>query len=276
MQYRSNSTLILLCILTLLTGCNQFQSSFVSDLDHPHPDPLDYAKYNRVAFEGEPRAIEHQANDFDTLRRLYEDGYASLGSSNFEDQLQSKSHLLEQAKLIKAEVATYFIDYLRTETVFHKRTEKEPEDTYIRTRYRDEYGYYYTSSHITSHKTHVTYEPETYSLYHHSAICWTKRASPPILGAWLDELTTLDLNTNNIQGGVKVLATIKSSPAWSARIIPNNIITHINNTPINRVTQANMLLKENAGQTITLTIITNNQTKTVEAELNTAPPSPMD
>lgn len=229
-------------ILSFISCTNPFIRHYI-DLTDNKILPLDSMI---ISYDGDPKII--WTNHFDKKAyEIEENGYIAIGISKFNDSVPpfpgwrgiNSAHVedpwaFDAAKEKHAELVLISRDYNRTRT------------SYL---FQD-----------------ISGESSTRHLFHkHIALFWSK-SKPTALGVRLRDITIGERQRIGSNKGCAVFIVRKDSPAYHGNIIPNDIITHIDNKHVRDKIDAAETLLSKAGTIVTLTLVRGNTviTKTVE------------
>lgn len=98
--------------------------------------------------------------------------------------------------------------------------------------------------------------------------------NPATLGVYVSDIHQDNSNYDEIAGGALIVDIIKNGPAHRAGLIPNDIITSLNNTPILSSKQlVEEMKKYSSSDTVKLKILRNGKVKTIKVKLYQNPNS---
>jgi len=247
-------------------GTSGYIASFESAVDDPHPPIEAYPEYDLRAYEGEPK-IRREAVTEDTFIRLLEEGFVLLGTSQFNGPREGDAGLREQARRIGAEVVVADATYARTETGVTPVTRYYPHTYHRQGSIRTDSGQRRVSEFVTVYSAQTEYIPYSTAQYDHFAAYWTRPLRPPILGARCAELTPEERKDVGRNQGVKVIASVRGSPAWNANLMPGDIILDLNDQRISGLSDLREAVERHAGETVTLTILRDGEPREMQAAL---------
>jgi hypothetical protein len=230
--------------ILLLSGCGASRSGVASGPgpygQYYHSKLLDTA--NVIYSTEEPQLLAGSNPEADILKMM-ENGYALLGYSAFTGPQANTSQAIEQAKRIQADKVIVYSNY--RETISGARPITIPD---IRTSmssgqstafgsafgsggYATGYTTAFGTGTTTSYGTRTIYKPYEISRFDQIATYWVKERHS--FGAIVIDLP-LDLRQKiGSNKGVVVVSLVKPSPAFSADILPGDVIKKINNVEIN-------------------------------------------
>ncbi|MGA2555030.1 MAG: PDZ domain-containing protein [Verrucomicrobiota bacterium] len=220
----------------------------------------------------------------DEALRFVARGLIRIGIASFTGPAGSREQAIEQAVKVGAEFVLIGGEYSRTAQVTLPSLSVQPGQTYT-TQERGTmtgstfqgantafgYGSYSGSSTTTTPPTFQTqYTPLQIPIYSQVAMFW-RRAKPAIFGAQFapipdDVRAKLERNA-----GVYVAAIVEGSPAFKANVLRGDVIIQFANTPVDTVQNLLDIMPSYAGQKVSLILIRDTRTLTLEAQLNEAP-----
>lgn len=150
-----------------------------------------------------------------------EKGYFLLGYSHFYDYAENDSSAQSFAEELNAELLILSRQYVgeiqRMETVF---TDELCGFSHVHTR-RGRYAF------VPHYHTRAQTIPQTYNLFNTYAFYLCKGTSDRV-GLFLREMNSAEKQKVETNRGAVVIATLKSSPAYHAELLPNDIILKCN------------------------------------------------
>jgi hypothetical protein len=223
----------------------------------------------------------------DETKRFLERGFVRIGVASFSGPAGTRKQVIEQAVKVGAEIVIIGSEFSHAMQGVRPSLSLQPGQTYT-TQERGTmtantlqggnnafaYGSYAGSATTTTSPTVQTqYTPYQIPIFSQVASFW-RRAKPGIFGASFAPIpeemrAKLERNT-----GVSVVAIVEGSPAFKANIIRGDVIIKVANKPVDTVQELMDALLSYAGQKVSLTIIRDTKTLTLEVQLNEAPETP--
>lgn len=202
-------------ITLFLVGCsNAYKENFV-----PISSLSWYQPITPMQGQDSPKLIK--INDKVDLAVWLEKGYFLLGYSHFYDYSEDDSSAKNFAQELNADLLILSRQYVgevqKLETVF-------TDDFCGFSHVRSHRGHYVVVPH---YHTHAQTIPRTYNLFNTYAFYLCK-GSADCIGLFLREMTSSEKQKTETNRGVVVVATVNSSPAYRAELLPNDIILRCN------------------------------------------------
>ena len=262
---------ILPTLLVLLTGCQSgYSRFFTSAVTEPHPPIAEYAKYNLVAYAGEP-VVQYELFNEELGRRLLEDGFVPLGESSFSGPMEDEGALIAQAKRIGAELVIASSQYERTAAGAIPLTTYTPQTF-------NSSGTVYTNSGWATYSgtswgtvSQTTMMPYSVDRYYHGASYWTRNARPRIFGGYVDELSIEDRRQVGANDGVRLIAAQRDSAAWKANLLPGDILLAIDGQPVKSTRDWAEKIEQSAGKAVAITVSRGSERRDIVVRLNPKP-----
>jgi len=272
MSARLKGCLIIALLAAGPAGCANYQQTryFRSAIDKTHPSLENYPLYNLKAYEGEPE-IRNTKITPDLAFQLIENGYVLLGESNFVGVLENEKAIRYQARRVGAKLVLFHAEHAETISGQIPITTYSPQTTYHSGVFNSTYGQSTFSGSSTCYVPNTMYMPYTIRLYNQYTSYWTKRLKPPLLGALFAHLTAAERCWLQQNRGVKIVACVTGSPAWQAKLLPNDIILAVDGQDISGVNHLLEVLVSKAESKITLEILRSGIRQYVNLKLNPDP-----
>jgi hypothetical protein len=242
----------------LLVGCANPFVKFYQD----RTGGVDLAKSPAVILAtGEPKMFSGADKETDYLRML-ENGYNLVGFSSFNGANVNFNDALTQAKAIHAETVLIYWKHTETRSGVMPLTLPDTQTsttTFSGTAFGSGgYGNYSGTANTTTYGTRTTYIPYSVDRYDYFASYWITM-KPPIFGVHTRDLTPEIRQKLGSNKGVYVFAVMRNSPAWSADVLKDDIITKISNVEILDKSSFSKAVGENRGKKATVEILRNGQ-----------------
>ena len=256
---------IIFCLL--LVGCANPFAQFYQDATNG----FDLTKSPIVVLPtGEPKMFQGSDQEAD-YQRMLEDRYGLVGYSSFNGANVNVDNALAQAKMVHAEIVLICSKHTGTRSGVAPLTLPNTQ-TSTTTMSGSAigsggYGTFSGTAHTTAYGTQTTYIPYNIDRYDYFASYWIK-LKPPVFGVHTRELTPELRQKIGSNKGLYVLAVIRNTPAWSADILKNDIITKISGTEIIDKPSFSKAVKENTGKKVTVEILRDGKRITKEIMLD--------
>jgi PDZ domain-containing protein len=227
-----------------------------------------YDKREKLPLKGDPILYAGSGDWVDDYRRMIAQNFILLGTSGFESGPIGSEAALTLAKMIGAQVVLIDRRYADNNTKsipFGARLQvsKDTSDTAV------------SSSNIKNNPAtnnlgngeEATFIPPIIANPDYGAQFWA-RAKIPVFGANFLNVGKTDGDNGNTETGVKIYLIIRNSPAHHGNVRINDLITHVNGTPVINVENFMEVIAENAGNEIILSVIRVNRKMTLPVRLN--------
>ena len=258
----------LIFISLILTGCSSGYKSFYKPAQGATPQVI---AAGRASLPVATPALEHTSDtNADSILSDYaKRGYLMIGSSIFNSgKDESDSSALEQGQSVGADLVLILNPkYTGTVTTTVPITTPTSTTSYTNSN-ATAYGSggvvnAYCNSTTTTYGSQTTYIPMAVNRFDYGAVYFVKGRFP--LGAFVRDLNDKERSDLESNQGVIVLTTVNNSPAFMANVLPNDIITSIDDTKILNRKHFNDIVKEKSGSKIKLLII--RKSKAIEKEV---------
>lgn len=251
----------------LLVGCANPFVEFYQD----RTGGFDLTKSSVVVLPaGEPKMFSGADKDAD-YQRMLENGYNLVGFSSFNGANVNFKDALTQAKSVHAEIVLVYSKHTETRSGVMPLTlpDTQTSTTTLSGSASGSggYGSFSGTANTTTYGTRTTYIPYSVDRYDYFAAYWIK-LKPPLFGVHARELTTELRQKIGSNKGVVVFAVMRNSPAWSADVLKDDIITRIGDVDINDVATYRKAIKDFAGKKVTVEILRNGQKINKEVTFN--------
>ncbi len=251
----------------LLAGCANPFVQFYQD----GTGGTDLAKSPIVVLPtGEPKMFRGTDPEAD-YQRMLEDGYSLVGFSSFNGGDVNVDGALTQAKAVHAEIVLIYSKHTDTRTGVLPLTlpDTQTSTTTLSGSGFGSGGYrsFSGTANTTTYGTQTTYIPYSVDRYDYFSSYWIK-LKPPAFGVHTRELTPELRQKIGSNKGVYVIAVVRNSPAWSADVLKDDIITKVSSVEIFDKPTFSKAVRENAGRKVTVEILRNGQRIVKEVTLN--------
>ncbi|MGZ8271899.1 MAG: PDZ domain-containing protein [Methylophilus sp.] len=209
--------------------------------------------YNLASMQANPDTKMYVSNhkDEDNISML-ENGYDMMGTSGFDAGNVPADLALQHGKSIKADVVLVYTKYGASKGADSKMQ-------MIKEAIKN--GKELTEKDVTEDAT----------LYKYYASYWAKMPTPS-LGVHIIKLVpksdSVDSTDNNAGKGLRILAVIKDSPAYTAGLLRGDQLIAINDVPIEKPDDLTGIISKNHGKSINIRYIRENQELTTNTKLN--------
>ena len=208
---------------------------------------------------------------------LFRRGYVLIGESAFEGGGDvTKGQLMEQARLVGADIVLYSSRFDRTDQAYVPVMQYHPGQTSttyssgtVNTAYGS--GQYNGYSTTTSPGTFSTTEvPVAVRRFDYDAVFW-RQGKPPVFG--IDAVNLPDEMRSALKRNTGILVTnvVNDSPAFRANIVPGDIIIMVDDIAINSTHDGNVQQYAFAGKECVLTILRDGKEIKIPVKLNPMP-----
>lgn len=261
-----SKTILLICFVLSQTSCaNHFKQFY-----HPYPQ----IDIRTVVACGSDPAVSTIKEEFSksVIFKLAMKGYMPIGYSSFSStNNETKENLLEHARDINACLVLVHTEYGGTVHGVYPIFDYQPPERY-RTSFSGTHGNMSFSGQAITQAgsgsittTWIPYTKEKTNYY----VCYFAKARQPILGALSivlpdDIRKSLQRNT-----GAFVLGVREGSPAFTADIMPGDVIIKTNNSLINSPNDLKAFNVSHQGEDINITILREGKEIVRHVKLNT-------
>lgn len=214
---------------------------------------------NLVAFAGTPRIVDSALTPQEQIQYL-EEGWVSLGESNFYGPLESNGTLTDQARKVGAEIVLVSRVLGQRVQGVTPYTTYEPVTVY---RYGGRHGARYDTALVPQ----TNYMPYAENWYAQRAIYYTHRIQPPSFGALSRELTADDRKRLSFNAGVNVICCVRNTPAWNAGIMPDDVVVSMGEVQIGGTDDLRNVILQNAGKTLPVQYVRGSERRTISVTL---------
>jgi C-terminal processing protease CtpA/Prc len=70
------------------------------------------------------------------------------------------------------------------------------------------------------------------SRYDYVAVFWTRNLRPRIAGIFVNDLSAAERQRVGFNDGVIVMACVRDGPAWTANVLPGDVIVSLDDKPV--------------------------------------------
>ena len=258
---------IILCFILLLAGCANPYVRFYQD----RTGGVDLTKSPMVVLlAGEPKLFQGTNPETDYPRML-ENGFNLVGFSSFNGANINVNGALTQAKSVHAEIILIYSKHTGTQSGVQPLTLPDVQTSVTNLSGGGfgsaGYGSFSGTALTTTYGTRTTYVPYSVERYDYFASYWI-RMKPPVFGVHTRNLTPELRQKIGSNKGVYVLAVVRNSPAWSADVLKDDIITKISDVEIIDHTTFGRTVGMNIGKKVTVEILRNGQRIVKEITFN--------
>jgi S1-C subfamily serine protease len=204
---------------------------------------------------------------------MLENGYAFLGSSNFNGPAARARQALEQAQQVGATTVVLYGKYSGTVTGSVPIVLPNQPTTATTSEHGTVTGPGGTAVYSGTAVTTVSGGSTTYNIpyrvvrYDQFASFWA-RAKTPILGVYYRDLNQDERSALQRNRGVVATAVVKGTPAFAADILRGDILLQVAGTDVLDVNHMNSLMQANAGRLVVLQLVRAGVMKTLNVQLN--------
>lgn len=251
-------------LLLSACGSDPFKQFFTGN---PHIDGLEQ---RRVAPAPEDPPL-WRGRDFNAdADTLYKRGYVGIGLSEFNGSKVDWDDARSMARSLGADAVVVYTKYTNTisgATPLILPNTQTSNTTMTGTAYGaggtvNAYG----NATTTTNGTQVAYVPYSIQRSDYRAVYVVKIR--PVFGVWTMDLSDSQRQQIQSNSGVVVHAVADDSPAFTADVLPGDIITRVNGSPFSGTAAFTNLLQSYAGQAVELTISRNGKVIKKKVTLN--------
>jgi serine protease Do len=206
-------------------------------------------------------------------RDFHEEGYRMIGWCQFNAP-SGKTGLAVQAEKVGAKMAIVQTSYSHTATgsvgVPVPTTSRSTSSHSGSVSSGGQYATYNATTTTTTRSMSMRYIPYSIDKYDYVATFWVKM-KPPILGIMMAELDESTRTTYERNTGVYVDLVLNDTPAFAADLVPGDVIIGFNDEKVVDCPSLNQLLRQCAGEEVTLTVLRKSGERTLTVQLNNSP-----
>lgn len=255
---------LLIAAVVILTGCaNGFQQYYKA-----HPEADTRTDVVRLA-DGATPVIQRS----DDMRRdvdiALSRGYVIVGQSSLNGSAQSDAMLITQAKAVRATLVLLTSNFTETRSITTPLFLPNNQTTYSTGRVNGAFGGANYNSSSTTYGTTVVPITTQQQRYDQNAVYFVKSTRTYRVGVMFDNLTP-ELRTRYERNtGALVRVVMEGTPAFTANLLPGDVVTEINGATVIDIKQFTEQLRVASATegTFTLKLLRNGAERTVTVAL---------